>query len=228
VSQTAYAAFARSLALALNRLADDLEVTLAEPLLVVDPDAEKEPEGLGKRQRAIFELTGLREETGMKAAEIAAAIDYQVPNTNQTLQVMERSGYVERVPDSVPTRWRLVSKYRSADPYIWAASHVKEGEWTTYGDISIAVRGDTLAARAVGRAAALRDEFPTPYRVLQSGGTVPLGWRGYGGGPEECQRRLEREGVKFVNGKADPTRRVTWDILIERQKSDGQSLSDAG
>jgi alkylated DNA nucleotide flippase Atl1 len=42
------------------------------------------------------------------------------------------------------------------------ASRVRQGEWTTYGDISIAVRGDTKAARGVGRAAAALRSSRTP------------------------------------------------------------------
>ena len=46
---------------------------------------------------------------------------------------------------------------------------------SSQGDISIAVRGDMHAARAVGRAAAKLPEFPNPHRVLQSGGIITSG-----------------------------------------------------
>ncbi len=220
----AFARFVRSLSSSLEQLADDIlaEVAQKEPVLLPGPVDGAEPEGLGKRQHAIFELGGMQQEAGMRASDIAAAIDYQVPNTNSTLQAMERAGYAERIPGKVPTHWRLTPRYRStADPYLRAASHVRKGEWTTYGDISIAVRRDTLGARAVGRAAARLETFPNPHRVLQAGGRIPDGWKDdQGGGPDECRRRLQEEDVNFISGRADPTRRIAWDVLVERQQGE--------
>ncbi|MGH2702574.1 MAG: MGMT family protein, partial [Actinomycetota bacterium] len=56
--------------------------------------------------------------------------------------------------------------------FMGVAAHIQPGEWTTYGDISAAVRGDKRAARAVGRAAATEEEFPNPHRVLRSPGRI--------------------------------------------------------
>lgn len=101
------------------------------------------------------------------------------------------------------------------------ASVVGSGEWTTYGDVSIAVRGDTRAARAVGRAAATLPEFPNPHRVLKEGGVIPPGWHSTDSStpdPEECRRRLVAEGIEFdpETGRASRTFYVPWDVLVER------------
>jgi alkylated DNA nucleotide flippase Atl1 len=89
-----------------------------------------------------------------------------------------------------------------------------------YGDVSVAVRGDTNGARAVGRAAAMLEHFPNPHRVLQSGGQIPEGWRSSHAeepNPAECRRRLEEEGVEFdEHGRASRRHYVAWDVLVER------------
>lgn len=107
------------------------------------------------------------------------------------------------------------------DAYVRIAALLRPGEWCTYGDISTAARGDARAARAVGRAAATRPDFPHAHRVLRSGGTVADGWGVADGlGPAECRRRLEAEGVAFtVDGRAGTEFRVTGDELALRDRS---------
>jgi alkylated DNA nucleotide flippase Atl1 len=101
------------------------------------------------------------------------------------------------------------------------ASRVREGEWTTYGDISIAVRGDTKAARGVGQAAAALDAFPNPERVLNDGGRINPKWRdSEGRGPEYCRQLLEDQGVRFDGDVADQRQRVTCDELRRRDESE--------
>jgi hypothetical protein len=81
----------------------------------------------------------------------------------------------------------------------------------------VAVHGTRRYARHVGRAAATLNGFPHAARVLAHGGTVATAWRGPGGeGPESCRLWLEREGVAFVAGRADPARKVGWETLIAR------------
>ncbi len=93
-----------------------------------------------------------------------------------------------------------------------------------YGDISIAVRGDTQGARAVGRAAATLQLFPNPHRVLQSGGKIPEGWRTTDSdvpNPEVCRQQLQSEGVSFdEHHRADRAHYVAWDLLVERSERD--------
>jgi alkylated DNA nucleotide flippase Atl1 len=217
----ALARFARGLARLLESLAEDLVAGAAESELELQeaPLLIGEGRRLGSRQRAILELTGLSDDSGMKTSEIADAIHYEVPNTYMTLRALAGSGLLEQIPGVSPQRWRLAPRYRAtAAPYVQIAAHVHRGEWTTYGDISIAHRGDARAARAVGRAAATLPSFPHPHRVLGRNGVIPIGWRDdQGNGPEECRRRLESEGVRFSDdGRADPASRVAWDILASR------------
>ncbi|MEQ8717725.1 MAG: endonuclease NucS [Acidimicrobiales bacterium] len=98
------------------------------------------------------------------------------------------------------------------------AACVEPGEWTTYGDLSRVAIGGSSAAMSIGNMAANNDDFPNPHRVLNVRGAVPPGWRSQdGGGPEECRRRLEAEGVQFLeDGSADPQQRLDVDVLASR------------
>jgi alkylated DNA nucleotide flippase Atl1 len=185
--------------------------------------AEREVEGLGPRQRQVYELLRGAPEEGMKTAELAGAMNgYDVPNAYLTLKSLVTRGLVELVPGSSPQRWRTVRARGSSAPYLVAAQFVRPGEWTTYGDVSIAIRGDDHAARAVGRAAATLPDFPNPERILQAGGVIPEGWRdSQGRGPQECRRRLEEQGVAFKGNHADPAQRLPWEELRSRLKEAG-------
>ena len=115
------------------------------------------------------------------------------------------------------------------DAYVRVAGLVDTGEWTTYGDISTVVHGSSRAARAVGRAAASISRFPNAERVIGSGGRIPSGWRDDAGrGPEECQRRLEAQGVRFEDARADPARHVGWEVLAGRAREAGIAGIAAG
>lgn len=215
------ARLARTVAEALIRFADELEAADVD-IDVRSADETAAPEAehiLGKRQRQIVDLPGLADDAGLRTAEIAAEIDYQVPNTYTTLQALARSGIVELVPQKEPQHWRLARRYRpNAATFMRMAGLLEPGEWTTYGDISIAVLGDNRAARGVGRAAAKVDGFPNPHRVLMQGGRINPDWTSSDGlGPEECRRRLRDEGVELDDdGAADPARRVDWHELRRR------------
>ena len=180
------------------------------------------PQGRGERQKQILELAPLADEGGMKTADIAALINYEVPNTHSTLQALERAGIVELVPRQTPQRWRLASRYRTTSAvFKRIASRIRAGEWASYGDISIAIRGDTAAARGVGRAAATDPTFPHPERVLMDDGSVNPRWHNRDGqGPEHCQHLLEEQGVDFVDGHASSSQRVSWAVLAERDRTE--------
>jgi alkylated DNA nucleotide flippase Atl1 len=161
----------------------------------------------------------------MTTAEVARATGQtDAANTHTALQALGKRGVLEHLADERPARWRLVPALRGvSDPYLAMAGHVRAGEWTTYGDISIAVRGDTKAARAVGRAAATIAHFPNPHRVLWSGGRIPPNWRSAQSAdpnPDECRRRLEAEGIRFnpANDTASRDQYVSWDVLKERDE----------
>jgi alkylated DNA nucleotide flippase Atl1 len=101
--------------------------------------------------------------------------------------------------------------------YVRVASQVRRGEWTTYGDIATVIHGDGRAAVNVGRAAARLPDFPNPHRILQYTGRIAAQWRdSLGGGSDECRRRLEAEGIRFTDDRADSAQRVTADVLAER------------
>ena len=190
---------------------------------IVIPDASNDdvelPVGRGLRQQQVIEVPGLATEQGLKTSDIATAIGYEVPNTHSTLQALERAGLVELIPKETPQRWRLAPRYRTTGSvFMRIASRLREGEWTTYGDISIAVRGDTKAARSVGRAAASLHQFPHPERVLMEGGIVNPAWSDGVNGPDHCRRLLEGQGIRFDGDRADPTQRVSWDELRRRDE----------
>jgi alkylated DNA nucleotide flippase Atl1 len=89
-----------------------------------------------------------------------------------------------------------------------ASRVIPEGLWTAYGEIGLAATGSPTAHRIVARLAAHDPAFATPWRVVHADGTIPVGWRGRGGGPEKCRELLESEGVRFVNGRADPAQKI--------------------
>jgi alkylated DNA nucleotide flippase Atl1 len=134
------------------------------------------------------------------------------------LNSLEKTGLVETVPDSSPKRWRLAERHLR-DPILKASRVIRVDEWTTYGDIAIAVGGNKNGARAVGRVAATHPAFANPHRVINQGGIINPSWRGMGGGPEECRRRLESEKVRFAGDAADPKCRISWEEIDERLRA---------
>lgn len=216
----AVARFSRAMADALLALASDLEETSALPDLT---DGEIDlPVGRGQRQQQILEVAGLASAEGMKTSDVASSIGYEVPNTYSTLQALERAGLVEMIPGVSPQHWRLAPRYRATSAvFMRMASRLRPGEWTTYGDISIAVRGDVKAARGVGRAAATLKNFPNAEKLLMEGGLINPNWHDdAGGGPDRCRKRLEDDGVRFVADKADDAQRVPWDELRRRDETE--------
>jgi alkylated DNA nucleotide flippase Atl1 len=88
-----------------------------------------------------------------------------------------------------------------------AAQVIPEGLWTGYGEIGLAATGRPNA-RVVARIASGMRDFPNAWRVIHADGTIPDGWGGGGDGPRRCRERLEAEGVRFRNGRADPARKI--------------------
>jgi alkylated DNA nucleotide flippase Atl1 len=72
---------------------------------------------------------------------------------------------------------------------------VKGGQWTTYGTIGEVVYGPGRGAQTLGNVLRAEGLERSAHRTLQSGGKISPHWRGAGGGPDECRRRLRAEGV---------------------------------
>jgi hypothetical protein len=207
------------------RYADEIrgaDVRAAE--LHVQPAADPVEElGLGSRQRQIVDILRSAGEAGLTTAQIADGMGgHDTANAHMSLRALHGRRVVDEVPGLKPIHWRLAPQFRAtADPYLDAAERVRSGEWTTEGDISIAVRGDTRGVPAVGRAASTLDEFPNAHRVLHPGGVLPDERRSTDAhavlDPEDCRQLLENEGVTFdADGRARHEHYVPWHVLVER------------
>lgn len=104
------------------------------------------------------------------------------------------------------------------------ASLVKKGEWSTYGDVSMVVTNSVNSAQSVGDTIR-KFGVPGHSRLLRSDGRVPdnylpeatsVGGENQRPDPGMLRRMLESEDVRFTNGRADPTRRVSLDELRKR------------
>jgi alkylated DNA nucleotide flippase Atl1 len=151
----------------------------------------------GAWQRKIARLPGLALERGMTGGEVSRDAEYDEANTYTVLAALEKTGLLEQVVGASPKRWRLTVQHRR-DRILRASRVIHCGEWTTYGDIAVAVADNVRLARTVGRVAAKNPAFANPHRVLKQGGLIPPDWRDDDGqGPEECERRLRAEGIEF-------------------------------
>jgi alkylated DNA nucleotide flippase Atl1 len=167
--------------------------------------------------KKFLRLGPLGSERGMTTREVSAAAEMNdEPNADKVLGQLAKQGSIELVPHSSPKRWRLARDQRR-NRILRASRLIREGEWTTYGDIAIAVSGNIRVARAVSRVAAKNPAFANPHRVLEKAGTIPPGWRSDDGkGPEVCESRLAAEGIRFVDGRAPAGQRINHEELEAR------------
>lgn len=207
------------LAAAVNDLARDIDTSATSQ--AIPGDLPPLPPTRGPRQQAIVETLMKNEsEEGLKTGEIARAVDMDQPNAYTTLQTLQGQGVVEMIPGVQPQRWRIGAKYRLSRRIIEFSNLVREGEWTSYGEIGQAVYGHLNAGLAVARVVSTSDDVTAPHRVLEYTGRIADGWIGDGGGPEECRRRLEAEGVEVSDDMfAHMRHRVGHETLIERASS---------
>jgi methylated-DNA-protein-cysteine methyltransferase related protein len=91
-------------------------------------------------------------------------------------------------------------KQKLPDQVFQLLSQVPRGKITSYGELAKAVG---THPRMIGRILHHNpdpDQYPC-HRVIKSSGQVASGYAF--GGPEKQQALLEKEGIIFVNGKAD-------------------------
>jgi O6-methylguanine-DNA--protein-cysteine methyltransferase len=215
---------------ALVAFLDDCESALARlrrsTIATLEFIPEHEPVVLrGDRQEEVARLSQFFSEAGLTASEVARELGHDEANTYTVLKSLERAGLLE-VVEGTPRRWRYAEKVRR-DEVMRAGLVLREGEWASYGDVSIAVYGNKGGARAVGRIAATNPAFPNAYRVLDRNGKIRPDWKGYGGGPERCRELLETEGISFRQGLADPGKRISYEE-IEKRLNDSSLPGVAG
>jgi alkylated DNA nucleotide flippase Atl1 len=102
---------------------------------------------------------------------------------------------------------------RADERILRAAQVIPEGYWTAYGEIGLAATGSRRAARIVASVASRTHAFPNAWRVIHADGSIPDGWGRRDGGPARCRQLLEAEGVRFIDGRADPEKKVLADEL---------------
>lgn len=90
---------------------------------------------------------------------------------------------------------------------------VGRGKWTTYADVGELVYDHRKGGQTVGNVMRSHGSADRAHRILLAGGRISSGWRGDGGGPEECARRLRDEGI--------------WDQARKRARPEGYLDADA-
>lgn len=89
---------------------------------------------------------------------------------------------------------------------------VPEGRWTSYGDVAVAAgRSSSAAQGIVSWIGGNGHELSGVHRVLNVRGEINAGWTPAGPGlPADARavrQLLEAEGLRFEDGRADPSRR---------------------
>jgi alkylated DNA nucleotide flippase Atl1 len=183
------------------------------------------PQLRGSLQRRVVGLGEMLSERGMTSKEVAAATTGDEPNSHTTLKGLVEKRIVETVEGASPQRFRLAVKHRR-NPMLRLSRHISEGEWTTYGDFSIAIYDSSKMGLTVSQVARRHPAFANPHRVLQAEGTISPKWRDEDDakGPEECVRRLTREGVwDRASERANGAQFVGWEELRRRLQHDAEA-----
>jgi hypothetical protein len=131
-------------------------------------------------------------------------------------------------PEPKPVRTKLTTPERVARLQSVEAL-TEPGEWVLYSDLGLAALGDqgykdAGAGIVAGRAMAQHNGWTAPWRVLRKAGKdryeVSDRWTWRVGDEVRdaawAQAKLESEGVVFVNGVTDGTRRVSLSTLAYR------------
>ncbi|HEX2070330.1 MAG TPA: hypothetical protein VHF90_01625 [Thermoleophilaceae bacterium] len=181
-------------------------------------DAEATPELRGALQRRIVRLPDLATTRGMTSRQVADRTSGDEPNCHTALKGLAKKEIVETVEGSSPQRFRLTVKHRR-NRVLLLSRLLRRGEWTTYGDFSIAVYDSSKMGLPVARLAARHPAFANPHRVLGASGRVSPEWQDETRtkGPEECKRRLSEEGAWDAGrDRARDSGFVAWETLRKR------------
>ena len=114
---------------------------------------------------------------------------------------------------------------KSTPSFDWSQLHaileaLPEGRWTTYGDLADAVG---TAPQPLGAHITSCAQCVNPHRILTHHARIApnFAWTD-SNDDRDPEQMLQAEGVAFVNGKADPSKRLTSDDLAalveERQQ----------
>jgi alkylated DNA nucleotide flippase Atl1 len=89
---------------------------------------------------------------------------------------------------------------------------IPQGRWTSYGDVAIAAGRASSAGQPISSWLGAKGHLvPNVHRVLNGAGEISPAWKPAGPGvpetPEQVEGLLRAEGVRFVDGRADPRQR---------------------
>jgi len=89
---------------------------------------------------------------------------------------------------------------------------IPRGRWTSYGDVAVAPGRSSRAGQPVAAWLGSKGHLvPHVHRVLNSRGEISDGWKPAGPGlpatPQAVEELLRAEGVRFPDGRADPSQR---------------------
>jgi alkylated DNA nucleotide flippase Atl1 len=87
---------------------------------------------------------------------------------------------------------------------------IPRGRWLSYADLAEVAGGTRASGLTIGRFLSTDQlvSSASVHRVLLEDGSVSPNWRGGLGGPEDCRRELESEGITFVDGRAEAQARI--------------------